>query len=69
MVSDMTANKLSDLANQLKEYEDLGTVKTVGETKEPGAGQEFRQYIVDTDDLQRKVIDIFYEEVKEDTEG
>lgn len=69
MVSDMTANKLSDLANQLKEYEDLGTVKTVGETKEPGAGQEFRQYIVDTDDLQRKVIDIFYEEVKDDTEG
>ena len=69
MVSDMTANKLSDLANQLKEYEDLGTVKTVGETKEPGAGQEFRQYIVDTDDLQRKVIDIFYEEAKNDAEG
>ena len=69
MVSDMTANKLSDLANQLKEYEDLGTVKTEGETKEPGAGQEFRQYIVDTDDLQRKVIDIFYEEAKDDSEG
>lgn len=69
MVSDMTANKLSDLANQLGEYEDLGTVNTIGETKEPGAGQEFRQYIVDTDDLQRKVIDIFYEEVKEDIEG
>ncbi len=69
MVSDMTANKLSDFANQLKDYDDLGTIKTIGETKEPGLGQEFRQYIVDMDDLQRKVIDIFYEEAKEDIEG
>ena len=32
MTSDMSANALSDLANQLKEYKNLGTVKTVGET-------------------------------------
>ena len=69
MVSDMTANRLSDFANTLSEYEDLGTVKTLGETKEPGKNQEFRQFIIDSDDLQRKVIDIFYEEAREDTEG
>ena len=32
MTSDLSANALSDLANQLKEYKNLGTVKTVGET-------------------------------------
>ena len=32
-------------------------------------GREFREYHVDMDDLQRKVIAVFYEEVKEDTEG
>lgn len=69
MVSDMTANALSDLANQLQEYEDLGTIKTVGDTFEPGEGREFREFHVDMDDLQRKVIAVFYEEVQEDTEG
>ena len=68
MVSDMSANKLSDFANMLRDYEDLGTIKTVGETLEEGDGREFREYHVDMDDLQRKVIAVFYEEVKEDTE-
>ena len=69
MVSDMTADALSDLANQLIEYEDLGTIKTVGETLEEGDGREFREYHVDMDDLQCKVIDIFYVEVSNDEES
>ena len=69
MVSDMSANKLSEFANSLNDYEDLGTIKTVGETLEEGDGREFREYHVDMDDLQRKVIAVFYEEVNEDTEG
>ena len=68
MVSDMTANALSDLANQLQEYQDLGTIKTVGETLEPGDGREFREYHIDIDDLQRKVIAVFYVEVQNDDE-
>ena len=67
MVSDMTANRLSDFASQLSDYEDLGTIKTEGETLEEGEGRSFREYHVDMDDLQRKVIAIFYEEVKEET--
>ena len=69
MVSDMSANKLSEFASMLSDYEDLGTIKTVGETLEEGDGREFREYHVDMDDLQRKVIAVFYEEVKEDAEG
>lgn len=69
MVSDMSANKLSDFANMLRDYEDLGTIKTLGETLEEGDGREFREYHVDMDDLQRKVIAVFYEEVKEESEG
>lgn len=67
MTSDMSANALSDFANQLKEYEDLGTVKTIGETLEENQveGRMFREYYVDADDLERKVIDLFYEEASE----
>ncbi len=68
MTSDMTANALSDLANNLKEYKDLGTLKTIGETieKNPGAHRATREYYVDQDDLERKVLILFYEEAKED---
>ena len=67
MTSDMTANALSDFANQLKEYTDLGTLKTVGETLEENQaeGRMFREYYVDSDDLERKVLVLFYEESKE----
>ena len=67
MTSDMSANALSDLANNLKEYKDLGTLKTLGETieKNPGAHRATREYYVDQDDLERKVLILFYEEVKE----
>ena len=69
MVSDMTANALSDLANQLTEYEDLGTINTVGETLEAGDGREFREYHIDMDDLQHKVIAIFYIEIQNEDEN
>ena len=67
MTSDMTANALSDFANQLKEYKDLGTLKTIGETLEENQveGRMFREYYVDSDDLQRKVIKLFYEDAPE----
>ena len=63
MTSDMTANALSTLANQLKEYKDLGTLTTTGETLEEGDGRLFREFHVDKDDLQKKVIELFYEDV------
>ena len=63
MTSDMTANALSTLANQLKEYKDLGTLTTTGETLEEGDGRMFREFHVDKDDLQKKVIELFYENV------
>ncbi len=71
MTSDMSANALSDLANQLKEYKNLGTVKTVGETllENEAKISAFREYYVDSDDLERKVIDLFYVEKPTDSEG
>lgn len=68
MTSDMSANALSDLANNLKEYKDLGTLKTIGETieKNPGEDRATREYYVNQDDLERKVLVLFYEEAKEE---
>ena len=63
MTSDMTASALSTLANQLKEYKDLGTLTPLGENLEEGDGRMFREFHVDKDDLQKKVIELFYEEV------
>lgn len=71
MTSDMSANALSDLANQLKEYKNLGTIKTIGETllESEARISAFREYYVDMDDLERKVIDLFYVEKTTDSEG
>ena len=71
MTSDMSANSLSDLANQLKEYKNLGTIKTIGETllESEAKISAFREYYVDMDDLERKVIDLFYVEKPTDSEG
>ena len=65
LVSDMSANQLSDFANMLSEYTDLGTLKTEGMTLDAGGGRAFREYHIDTDDLQLKVIELFYEEAGE----
>ena len=65
MTSDMSASALSDFATQLSDYQDLGTLKTVGETLEPDENRSFREYYIDSDDLQAKVIELFYEEAPE----
>ena len=54
--------------NQLNEYEDLGTLKTEGEMLEAGEGRPFREYYVDQEDLERKVIDLFYDEADKQSE-
>ena len=64
MYSDMSANSLSDLANKLKEYKDLGTLTTTGETIEEGPGHIFKEYHVDKNDLQKKIIEMGYEPSK-----
>lgn len=63
MTSDMTASRLSELANTLKEYKDLGTLTTEGETLEEGEGRLFREFHVNEEDLHKKVLELFYEEV------
>ena len=60
MESDMSANELSGFAGQLSDYEDKGVVTTKGTTTE---GELFREYKIDLDDLEGKVVDIFYDEV------
>lgn len=62
MYSDMSANSLSDLANKLREYKDLGTLTTTGEIIEEDADHIFREYHVDKADLQKKVMELFYEQ-------
>lgn len=69
MTSDMSASALSDFATQLSDYQDLGTLKTVGETLEPDENRSFREYYIDSDDLQAKVIELFYEEAPSDSEN
>lgn len=63
MYSDMSVNRLSDLSNKLKDYKDLGTVTTTGESIEEGDGHVFREFHVNMDDLKRKIMELFYEEV------
>ena len=65
MTSDMSANDLSNFATQLSDYQDLGTLKTIGETFEADADRAFREYYVDSADLEAKVIEMFYEEAVE----
>ena len=61
MYSDMSANKLSSLANDLKEYKDLGTLTPSGKTLEAGGNRRYREFHVNKDDLKKKVIELFYE--------
>lgn len=65
MTSDMSASQLSDFASMLSDYKDLGTLKTVGETFEADENRAFREYYVDSADLEAKVIEMFYEEAVE----
>lgn len=60
MVSDMSVNAIADFATSLSDYEDMGTVTTEGEIKQ---GELFKEYHIDQDDLERKVVELFYKEV------
>lgn len=53
--SDMSANSLSDLANKLKNYKDLGTLTPSGKYYEAGNGRNFREFHVNKNDLLKKV--------------
>ena len=59
LVSDMTVNQLSDFADTLIEYEDMGVQETSGEST---LGKEYMEFYVDKEALQAQVIDLFYEE-------
>ena len=63
MTSDMTANQLADLAKVLKDYKQLDSLTTTGEYLEEGDGRLFREFHVNEEDLHKKVIELFYEEV------
>lgn len=62
MTSDMSANKLSSFANNIKEYKDLGSLTPSGKTLDAnGKDRLFKEFHVNKDDLKKKVIEIFYE--------
>ena len=62
LTSDMSANKLSSFANNLKDYKDLGTLTPSGKTLAAnGKDRLFKEFHVNKDDLKKKVIEIFYE--------
>lgn len=62
LTSDMSASKLSNLANNLKDYKDLGSVTPSGKSLDAnGKDRLFKEFHVNKDDLKKKVIDLFYE--------
>ncbi len=64
MVSDMSANKLSELSNNLSQYTDNGIIDTKGEAKK---GKEFIEYYVDEDDLRDIVLELYYDEITQNS--
>lgn len=62
MVSDYTANQLSDLSEYLSSYESQGFLTLEGEAVE---GEEFMEFYVDENALQDTIIDVFYEPVSQ----
>lgn len=64
MTSDMSANSLSELANKLNKYKDLGNTTASGHYLEANEdeGRYYREFYVDSDDLKDKVIELCYEE-------
>ncbi len=61
MVSDCTVNQLSDLGDSLAAYQVNDILTTPGEAK---VGEEYMEFTVDEDALQRLVLDVFYEPVE-----
>ena len=63
LVSDCTANQLSQIAETLQS-DDVSEIRTIdGEAKK---GAEFMEFYPDEEDIQSLVMDVFYEQVKKD---
>ena len=62
MVSDMSANDMAKFASYLEEYTDLGVLTTEGTYED---GVLYREFYVDIDDLEGKVVSMFYDEAPE----
>lgn len=57
-VSDLTTTELSNFADRFKDFTFTGVQSTAGEAVK---GEQFMEYYVDDADLQRLVIDLFFE--------
>ena len=60
-VSDLTTTELSNFADRFKDFTFAGIQSTTGEAVK---GEQFMEYYVDDADLQRLVIDLFFEKSK-----
>ena len=60
MVSDMSANKLSEFANQVSGYTDNGVLDIAGKAQK---GEKYMEFTYDESDLQKKVLELCYDEV------
>ena len=60
MVSDMSAQQLSELANYMQEYADEGVLQTEGESVK---GERFMEFYADETSLQNNVFELYYDQV------
>ena len=60
MISDMSAQQLSEFANYMQEYTDEGVLQTEGESVK---GERFMEFYVDETSLQNNVFELYYEQV------
>ena len=60
MVSDMSAQQLSEFANYMKEYTDEGVLQTEGESVK---GERFMEFYADETSLQNNVFELYYDQV------
>lgn len=60
MVSDMSAQQLSEFANYMKEYTDEGVLQTEGESVK---GERFMEFYADETSLQNNVFELYYDRV------
>lgn len=61
MVSDMTAQELSDFATYMQDYTDEGVLQIKGESVK---GEQFMEFYADETDLQRQVFELYYDKVE-----
>ena len=60
MVSDMSAQQLSEFANYMQEYTDEGVLQTEGESVK---GERFMEFYADETSLQNNVFELYYDQV------